>query len=100
DARGLVVQLVLLELEAADSGLFIVRRDRVVEHRLALLLQEAGETRALLLTDIGAVQPETPRRRGRQKQHVALAEQLLGAVRVENGARVGLRRHPERDARR
>ena len=35
---------------------------------------------------------------GGRKQHVALAEQLLGAVAVENRARIDLRRHAEGDA--
>ena len=73
---------------------------RLVVDRLALLAQEAGQPRRLLLGDVGAVQADVPRRGRRQEQHVALAEQLLGAVAVENRARVDLRRHAERDARR
>ena len=74
--------------------------DRLVVGRLALLAQEAGQPRALLLGDVRAVQTDEARRRGRQEQHVAAAEQLLGAVAVENRPRVDLRRHAERDARR
>ncbi len=74
--------------------------DRLVVDRLALLAQEARQPRALLLGDVRAVQPDEARRGGRQKQHVALAEQLFGAVAVENRPRVDLRRHAERDARR
>ena len=36
----------------------------------------------------------------RAEEHVALAEQALGAALVEDDARVGLRRHGEGDARR
>src|SRR5215471_8657736 len=52
------------------------------------------------LSDEGRVQSMHPRRARRQIQHVALAEQSLGAVRVENGARVDLRCHAERNASR
>ena len=79
---------------------FVLGGDRLVEDRLALLAQEAGQPRALLLGDVRPVQADAARRGRRQEQHVALAEQLLGAVAVENRARVGLRRHAERDARR
>ena len=81
-------------------GGLLLGGDRLVVDRLALLAQEAGQPRALLLGDVRAVQADEPRRRRRQEQHVALAEQLLGAVAVENRARVDLRRHAERDARR
>ena len=80
--------------------LLVVRRNRVVEHRLALLAQEAGQPRALLFRDVRTVQAQAARRGRRQEQHVALAEELLGAVGVENRPRVGLRRHAERNARR
>ena len=69
----------------------------LVEHRLALLAQEAGQPGALLLRDVRAVQPDAAGRGRREKQHVASAEKLLGAVGVENRSRVGLRRQPERD---
>ena len=45
------------------------------------------------------MQADEARRGRRQEQHVARAEQLLGAVAVENRARVDLRRHAERDPR-
>ena len=40
------------------------------------------------------------RRADRREEHVALAQQRLGAVLVEDHARVGLRGHRERDPRR
>ena len=85
---------------AAGTRLLVFGGDRLVEDRLALLAQEAGQAGALLLGDVRTVEPDASRRGRRQKQHVALAEQLLGAVGVENRARVDLRRHAERDARR
>ena len=99
DARRLVVEVVLLDLDAVGRRL-LLGGDRLVVGRLALLAQEAGEPRALLLGDVRAVQADEARRGRRQEQHVALAEQLLGAVAVENRPRVDLRRHAERDARR
>src|SRR5688572_2034048 len=41
DARGFVVELVLLVFDAAGPGFLFVRRNGVVEHRLALLAQKA-----------------------------------------------------------
>src|SRR3954469_7656022 len=58
DARRLVVEVVLLEFESAHPALLILGRDGVVEDRLALLAQEAGEPRALLFGDVGAVKPD------------------------------------------
>ena len=46
------------------------------------------------------MEPDESGRRGREIEHVAAAEQLLGAVAVEDRARVDLRRHAERDASR
>src|SRR5688500_18464135 len=56
DARGLVIQLVLLEFETGRSVLLIFFGDRLVVDRLALLAQEAGQPRRFLLGDVGAVQ--------------------------------------------
>src|SRR5437867_7859260 len=61
DARGLVVEIVLLELEGAGSGLLFLRGDRVVEDRLTLLAQKAREPGALLLRDVRPVQADAPR---------------------------------------
>ena len=54
----------------------------------------------LVVGDERAVQALHARRARRQEEHVALAEQALGADRVEDRARVDARRHLERDARR
>src|SRR5215510_12399571 len=83
DPRGLVVELVLLELLVLLRPL-LVGGDRVVVGGPALLAEEARQARAFLLGDVGAVQADEARRGGRQVEHVALAEQLLRAVAVEN----------------
>src|SRR5690349_20248989 len=57
NARSLVVQVVLLELHSAASRLLLLGGDGVVEDRLALLAEEAGETRALLFGDVRSVEP-------------------------------------------
>src|SRR4029077_15015324 len=61
DARGFVVEVVLLELRAFRSRLLVLCRDRVVEDRFALLAKEAREPRALLLRDIRPVKPDAAR---------------------------------------
>ena len=95
DARRFVVQVVLFELDSVGTGGFFLRRDGFVVRRLALLAEEAGQPRALLLGDVRTVDPHEARRRRRQEQHVAAPEELLGAVAVEDGARVDLRLHAE-----
>ena len=95
--RRLVVQVVLLE--DVGVGRLLLGRDRRVVGGGALLTQEAADARRLLLGDVGPVHAHETRRGGRQIQHVAAAEELLGPVAVENRARVDLRRHAERDAR-
>src|SRR5262245_45948953 len=99
DPRGLVIEFVFVELQAINGRLLVFGRDRIVEDRPALFAEEARQPCALLLGDVRTMKPDAPRRGRRQKQHVALAEQLLGAVAVENGARVDLRRDAEGDAR-
>ncbi len=92
--------IVLFELEIAGR-LLVVLGDRVVVGRLALLAQEARQQpRALLFGDVGAVKADEARRGGRQIEHVSLAEQLFGAVAIENRPRVDSSGHTERDARR
>jgi hypothetical protein len=54
----------------------------------------------LLVGHEGAVQALHARRARRQEQHVALAQQALGADGVEDGARVGARGDLERETRR
>src|SRR5688572_22369408 len=42
DASRLVVQIVLLKVNTAGSSLLVLRGNRIVEHGLTLLAQEAG----------------------------------------------------------
>ena len=60
DPGGLVIELVLVEFKAVGPGLVVLSRDRLIEHRLALLAQEARESRALLLGDVRSVESNTP----------------------------------------
>src|SRR5262249_29634996 len=91
DACGLVVEIVLLELQTVRGRLFVFRRDRIVEDWLALFAEKTRQSRALLLRDVRAMEPDALRRSRWQKQHVALAQQLFGAIAVENRARVDFR---------
>ncbi len=68
-----------------------------MELRLALAAPGVGELLDLGLVDVGALDALQARRADRREQHVALAEQRLGAVLVEDHARVGLRGDGERD---
>ena len=67
---------------------------------LALARPEARERLDLRLVDVGALDALQPRGADRREEHVALAEQRLGAVLVEDHARVGLRADREGDPRR
>src|ERR1043165_149312 len=49
----------------------------------------------LSLVDVSAMNTNQARRTRWQEQHVAATEKLLGAVRVDDRARVDLRRHAE-----
>src|SRR6185503_20796812 len=49
DARRFIVEFVLLELDTRGTAFLVLGRDRVIEDRLALLAQEAGQPGALLL---------------------------------------------------
>ena len=62
--------------------------------------RNVDERRDLALGDEGAVQALQLRGARRQEEHVARAQQVLGAVLVEDRARVDARRDLERDARR
>src|SRR5690606_29500603 len=59
DAGGLVVEIVLLEFDGV--GRLVLGGDRLVVVRTSLLAQEAGQARALLFGDVGAVQPDVAR---------------------------------------
>ncbi len=76
--------LAVLALDADLDQIFL-------EARRALLAQEAGQVGDLVLGDERAVQALHLRGARRQEQHVAGAEQLVGSVLVEHGARVDLR---------
>ena len=75
---GLLVVLDLVEQVLAQLG-------------LALAAPERRQRLDLRLVDVGALDALQPRRADRREEHVALAEQRLGAVAVEDHARVGLR---------
>ena len=62
--------------------------------------QRLGELEDLRLVDVGALDALQPRRADGREEHVALPEQRLGAVLVEDHARVGLGGHGEGDPRR
>ena len=72
----------------------------LLELGLALAAPVLGEPLDLLLGDERALDARRARLAGRAEQHVALPEQRLGAVLVEDHARVGLRGDRERDPRR
>ena len=65
----------------------------------ALVLPEFDHGRGLFLADVGRMQAHQAAGARRQKEHVAAAQQRLGAVGVENGARVHLGGQAEADAR-
>ena len=69
------------------------------EKRAAALLlsQELADRLDLVVRHPGAVDPHLLVGAGRDEDHVAAPEQRLGAVRVEDGARVDFRRHLEGD---
>jgi hypothetical protein len=67
---------------------------------LALRAPEVGDRRDLRLVDVRALDALELRRADGREEHVALAQQRLGAVLVEDHARVGLRGDRERDPRR
>ena len=100
---GLVVQRIgfrarLAEFAAALARFFgrfehafdvfgLAQRLQVIDHAVHFVVRHEGAVHALR-------QPGA----GRQVEHVALAQQRLGAHLVEDGARVDLARHLERDA--
>ena len=67
---------------------------------LALGARLLDDQRDLLLRHERALDALQPRGAERLEEHVALAEQAFGAVRVEDHARVRLRRDGEGDPRR
>ena len=70
---------------------------RLVELLLALAPALLDDQRDLLLAHVGALDALEARRAERLEEHVALAEQALGAGRVEDDAAVGLARDREGD---
>src|SRR3954462_15023644 len=73
---------------------------RLVELLLALVPALLDDERDLLLRHVRALHALQPGGAERLEEHVALAEQALGAGLVEDHARVRLRRNGERDPRR
>ena len=88
---------VLVGLLVRGLGRF---EQRLVEVLLALRAALLDDERDLLLAHVGALEALEPRRAERLEEHVALAEEALGARPVEDDARVGLARDRERDPRR
>ncbi len=74
--------------------------DREVVVGGLLFADEGGELFDLLVGEKSAVDPLHLPHPGRQKEHVAIAQQRLGTVGVDDRARVGLRGDLEGDARR
>src|SRR2546422_843805 len=75
----------------AGAALRLVPGHRLVVLRLGLLLQERHDARRLDFRDQRAVQADQARRAGGDEQHVAVAQEVLGTVAVEDGARIDLR---------
>src|SRR5204862_5844423 len=67
---------------------------------LATQLVPTHQAFGVFAGDVGALQSRWFRFAGRNEQHVAVAEQRLGADAVKDGAAVDLRRDAERDAAR
>src|SRR5204863_8647788 len=97
------VVLVGRELAVAlvRSRLLARGEQRLVELGLALAGPVADDPRDLVLGDEGALDPLQARGADRTEQHVALAEEALGAALVEDHPRVDLggdgERYPGRD---
>src|SRR5690348_10173854 len=106
DVHGLVVHIVVrlaaattaatAEVAAAFAVLVARLDDVQVVDRAALRLEELDDAVDLALVDVAAVQALRCRAAIRE-QHVAGTEQCLGAVLVEDRARVDLRCDRERD---
>src|SRR5437763_8639102 len=96
DRRDRVGQQVVLIGAEFVHRLALAGLDRLqqllVQLGLALATPVVGEPLDLLLGHEGALDAGRTRLRGRPEQHVALPEQRLRAVLVEDHARVGLRR--------
>src|SRR2546427_546813 len=87
----------------------VVRREQLVELLgdlllvlgLGHLLAPVGDDLAdLVLADPCALDASRDRRRGTEQQHVALTDEPLGALLVEDDAAVGEARHRERETSR
>src|SRR5437763_10904407 len=100
-AHRLVVLRVFEVLDAVRAALLLRRPgDLLQESRLALVaLHELDDLVDLLLRHVRAVNAADARRARREEEHVAVAEELLRPLRVEDGARVHLRGHLIGDAR-
>src|SRR5215467_4299219 len=83
------VDVVTLGASAAPVLLHHGQLDLLV-HRGALLAQELADGLHLVVGDPAAVHPRLARGARRHEDHVPAAEELLGAVAVEDGARVHL----------
>src|SRR6185437_1324891 len=100
----LVVELVARAAALAVAGeeiaalLLVVLGDLVdIDRRAAVLLEEADDTLDFLIRDEGAVDAGDAAA-ALHIEHVAAAQELLGAGLAEDGAAVDLRRHLEADA--
>ena len=104
DQRDRVLeQRILVGVEVIRPPLPLLRRrldllqQLLAQLGLALLAPEVRQLRDLWLVDVRALNALQARGADRAEQHVALPQQRLGAVLVEDHARVGLRAHREGD---
>src|SRR5689334_5576854 len=85
ELHGLIVHLIVFVLAAgAALHLFLGFEDLGAVARLRLPADELDDLFDLLVGDEGAVDAREPRRPGREEQHIAFAQQALGADRVED----------------
>src|ERR1039458_246723 len=104
EAHGLFVHGVLRRVGgfSIHRDVLVARRgdeERLVVLRRRLLLPAIHDAADFRLGDEGPVEADEARRSRRKEQHVALAQQVLGAHAVEDGARIHPGGHAEADPR-
>ena len=90
--HGILVGVQLLRLNIGGQ-----LQQLLLERGLALLSAGLDDAPGLVLGDVGALHTQHLGRAERLVEHVPCAQQRLGAVHVQDHARVGLRRHGEGD---